>query len=105
MIEYKDKIIPAVPEKIDKVFSKASCDICGKVSEENDYDGIDWKNNQECYEHTFVTISKENKTLYPNNDGNSETSYFEICDDCFDNKVRPFLESLGAKMYTKERDW
>lgn len=43
MIEYKDKIIPAVPEKIDKVFSKASCDICGKVSEKNEYDGIDWK--------------------------------------------------------------
>jgi hypothetical protein len=104
MIEYKDKIIPAVPEKIDKVFSKASCDICGKVSEKNDYDGIDWKTPIEYFEHTFVTISKEEKTSYPEG-GDSETSYFEICDKCFDNKVRPFLESLGAKMYTKERDW
>lgn len=104
MIEYKDKIIPAVPEKIDKVFSKASCDICGKVSEKDEYDGIDWYDYRDSWRHTFVTISKEEKLNGPGY-GNSETSYFEICDDCFDNKVRPFLESLGAKMYTKERDW
>ena len=100
----EERVIPPVPQKVDNVFVEAVCDICGKVSKIDDYDGIDWNNGNEVFLEKFVTIKKETKYSYPSG-GDGKQEYFEICDECFDDKVVPFLESLGAKKYFKEYDW
>lgn len=104
MKKYEERVTPPVPQKVENVFVEAVCDICGKVSKIDDYDGIDWSDDIDGYLKKFVTIKKETKHSYPEG-GDCEEEYFEICDECFDNKVVPFLESLGAKKYLKEYDW
>ena len=105
MRKYKEVIKPAVPETTQQVFSEGSCDICGKVSTEYDSFNSCFNWSEESYYHKkMVQIFLENRYNYIDS-GSSQKEFFEICPDCFENKVVPFLESLGAKKYTEERDW
>lgn len=105
MRQYEEKIVPPKPQTTQQVFKIGSCDICGKEakSTEGIDDCLNWSKSH-LYESNTVQIFNERKTNYPGS-GSSDKNWFEICPDCFDTKVKPFLESLGAKQYNTEYDW
>lgn len=104
MKHYEEIVVPPKPQTTQKKFKSGSCDICGKETKREDdiEDTLNWSKG--TYQSNMVQIFHETKTNYPDG-GGSEKEYFEICPDCFDNKVKPFLESLGAKLYNSENDW
>ena len=69
--------------------SRCVCDFCG-----TDYDpeGIGG------YDRSSVTLEAELGEVYPETDTRTVTG-FDCCVPCWEAKVRPALEALGAKAY------
>ena len=51
-----------------------------------------------------VVVSYEFGNSYPDNGSTTELSY-DICGNCFKNKLMVWLESQGAKPQREEKDW
>jgi hypothetical protein len=78
-----------VPEKKATVTDGTFCDICGQNLE---YDGHE---KRSCYDRTSVEIKYETGNIYPEG-GTYHIWETDICPNCFEEKVRPALEALGA---------
>lgn len=64
------------------------CDICKKTTARSN-----WK--ERVYDVANVNISYETGNAYP--DDYSTTSYeFDVCPDCFKEKIIPFFAQFGA---------
>lgn len=67
----------------------------------------DWCNT-EITEQTFEV--REGRVMlklgynYPDG-GSAEVLKADLCEDCFKNKLVPFLESNGCKVRTENQDW
>lgn len=92
MKKYKEVV---VPEKKTTVSDGDFCDICGQNLA---YDG---NNRRSCYDRTSVEIKYETGEIYPEG-GTYKIWETDICPKCFEEKVRPALETLGAvfRFYT-----
>jgi hypothetical protein len=90
------KIKVVVPEKIEERNSKKICDICKK---ESSYHSRNWGNDS--FNVKEVEIKMNEGHAYP--DGSfGEYIIYDICPDCFKNKIIPFMDSLGAKPRIEE---
>jgi len=85
-------------EHEEKVFEKLSCDLCGAESNGDE----NWAKGN--FEHATTTIQLEERESYPDG-GHSKQSTFHICQDCFKNKLQPWMEKQGAKATVSEADW
>lgn len=83
-----------IPAKKVKQFKEQICDICGKTT--NEYDN--WCDN--VGEKLCITVAKTHTTNMYDGGGDVEETIFDICAECFDTKLVPFLESFGAARRT-----
>lgn len=75
-----------------RVITKVTCDLCGKDCREAEFEV-----NRVEVEHSYGEA-------YP--DGGTTTKVeFDLCGACFTEKLRPFLESLGARPRVTEVDY
>jgi len=90
MRHYEDRIIP---QRTEKHTVKVTCDICGNET---------GKTGQ--YEKNEVTVEHQEGTTYPEG-SNIDITSFDICPECWETKLIPYLESLGAKKLTRNINW
>lgn len=85
---------PAVAAKVETVFDKVICDMCGSdIYEESD-----------VYEVNEVKISHKYGAQYPEG-GSGETISFDICHDCFTNEISKWLIEKGCTPTKDSWDW
>ena len=95
MKKYENKVRPA---ETYKALIEKSCDICGKKSERSD----SWIN--EGFDKEQTEVSFTSGSYYPEGQyGN--TIEFDICPECFFNKLKPFIESFGGVAEEREFDY
>lgn len=81
-----------IPAKTEKVVEKITCDLCGKEISDTQFKIDD------------VEICHESGSSYP--EGGSGTRIaVDMCGDCFNGKLMPWLKSQGAEPRTEEWDW
>lgn len=97
MIHKKTVHIPAITKK---EVSHISCDICGEVGRGRDFKGSDFGDGYELQE-TSVIYKEGN--MFPEGGSGSQIQ-FDICPDCFTDKLIPWLKSQGADNVDYE-DW
>ncbi len=93
MITYKNVVIPQHSEKR---FSHVTCDICKRISTSNNWDAG-------SYQVCDVKIELREGCSYPDHTHVKKTEY-DICPDCFKDKVMPFLALLWAHPTVTEID-
>lgn len=100
----KSVTVPATEAHTKDVVDYVSCDLCHRQSKTGDYrfGETDW--NPENYHHDKVAVHREEGCNYPEI-GNSTYTIFDICPDCFLNKLLPWLQEQGACPRTEETDW
>jgi hypothetical protein len=84
MREYKETT------KTYKYVSRVFCDCCKKEVA-----------SQKGYRHQEVEITKESGHNWPEGPVYIRTTY-DICVDCFEERVEPFLKSIGLVKITEE---
>lgn len=89
MKHYKTRVIP---ERIDEILFRTTCDLCSKEIEQDEWDRDE------------VTV--ENVTGYScPSGGASSYEFVDMCGSCFRDKLIPWLTQQGATIQTKETDW
>ena len=81
-----------VPATTKTVVSRVTCDLCGKRVE-----------TQDRYEIDEVTISHKTGSSYPEG-GSGEIASVDMCSDCFNEKLVPWLKTQGAAIQTEDWD-
>jgi hypothetical protein len=78
------------------VLDYITCDLCGKKN--NKYN--DWSVNP--YKTNKTRIHHEYGDNYPEGGGDMAIFSADICPDCFQNKLVPWLQEQGCKVDYKE---
>ena len=84
------------PQREIKTLDTITCDLCGSVTKNN------WK--QDSTDVEKIRVFRVTGYGCPSGGQATDTS-FDICPDCFDNKLVPWLKSQGAKPTIKNSDW
>jgi len=95
MKHFTRKIIPEliVPEHIESVFAKVTCDLCGEeIKKDNQFDA------------PKVVVAGEEGVSYPEG-GTCTRTEFDVCVKCFKDEVVPWFDSRGAQPRVNEIDW
>jgi len=91
-----------IPETTRQVLDHKTCDLCGKKTTKNlgpnNWDAPDWH-----FEETDVsmTIKHETGESYPEGIF-SETCEIDICPECFQHKLIPWLKAQGVRVDYKD---
>lgn len=88
----KHKKIIDVPATTKEIVEFVTCDLCGKRIEENSFDV-----NEVEVRHRTGWQSPEG--------GNGEEVSVDVCGNCFDQKLLPWLHSQGVIPNTREWEW
>ena len=84
---------PRVYERV----TETVCDLCGARNT-----GDDW--NPRPYDTADTTVQWEYGTCFP--DGGDKTVVsFDLCPECFDRRLIPWLREQGAEPRVVETDW
>lgn len=94
MKKYKEIEIPAETRT---VLDMMVCDLCGKSTKNRT-----WKEGE--FDIQEVDVSMCIGRAYPDN-GQSETTTFDICPGCFRDKLIPWFKSQGADPRVEDADW
>lgn len=86
MKTYENKIIP---ESVKIVLVKTTCDMCKDEIETKDY------------EIQNVKISHEHGFVYPDG-GWTDKNFIDLCGQCFQEKLIPWLKSQGCEMQEED---
>ncbi len=87
-----------VPASTREHLEKLICDICKRETKGN------WRT--EFYDTTNTVVEYITGSDFGHHDGGSEEKIeFDICPECFVNKLIPALKNLGAEPTKTERDW
>jgi hypothetical protein len=81
-----------LPARESSVLDRTTCDLCG--------DEI----VTECYDAEKVEIRHRTGTAYPESGCGEEVSV-DMCGDCFDSKLVPWLREQGANPKPEEWEW
>lgn len=92
MQHYEEKHIPAMAARVIKVEGKVTCDICSSVLCQGGFDVNE------------TEIRRRTGEVYPEFGSGKEVTA-DLCGDCFDSKLIPWLESQGVTMTTEEWDY
>lgn len=85
-----------IPEKIETVVTKVTCDLCGRTIKERFVKDI--------YAVDDVVIEYRSGESYP--DGSTgETTSVDMCGKCFNEKLIPWLKAQGAEPDVTEWDY
>jgi len=91
-----------IPERKEKILKSITCDICGFCEDKDEQKyfnshSSEWYhfNNSAVIGECNITVSRAD-TIGDFNPTTKISSY-DICPNCWETKVVPFLESLGAK--------
>lgn len=92
MLTYKTVDVPAVPASKRQELDKTLCDLCGEaiVRGRGDADEVKIKHRTGC--------------SWPEG-GHGIDTLFDVCGQCFDNKLVPWMVSQGAAPRTIKWDW
>lgn len=96
--------IESTTETLDRQYvAEVRCDICCALGRSSVHDlATYWDDGLYCTEASAIWSRRG----YTDPDGGeSTTTTADICNDCFEEHVVPFLESLGVKMRVKEIEW
>lgn len=85
-----------VPETIRKHLQYVECDLC-KRQHTNE-----WKSDS--YDQIDIDINMRTGWSCPDG-GSGENTSFDICPECFKNKLIPWMKSQGAEPTVEEWDW
>jgi hypothetical protein len=77
------------------------CDLCGRTAPRPGHGQGTW--GQYGGDVNEVTVSHRSGSSYPEG-GSGETVEFDVCPDCFRDKLVPWLRSQGAEPRTTEWD-
>lgn len=84
-----------------EVLVETTCDLCGTFAKDGDWQSSIYEVNEV---EVKVTVRKKDGSIYP--EGGWGTSYnVDMCPDCFENKLIPWLESQGCKTEREEWGW
>lgn len=83
--------------KEETFLEKMNCDLCGSVVLKED-----WSTGRFDTEETVISMKQGSS--YPEGASGVETT-FDICPDCFETKLIPWLEDQGAEAQKREYDW
>ena len=89
MKHYKQQDVPATTTK---VLDRTTCDLCGD----------DITNHPHNIDE--VEITRREGSHYPGT-GSGETTRVDMCGQCFEGKLAPWLISQGAVVTTEEYDF
>ena len=89
MKHYKEIKIPA---KTEMHIYKTTCDMCGRDIKRDAYDAEE------------VEIKHRTGEVYPEG-GSGEVTSIDMCGECFEKKLVPWLKSNGVEIRTKEWSW
>ena len=92
MKHYIKKEIPAKPATTEEVFDKVTCDLCG-----NDI-------IEDQYKVDEVQVKHRTGDEYPEGGYGDEVSV-DMCGDCFDKKLLPWLREQGVEPKPEEWSW
>ena len=81
-----------VPATVKEVLDKTTCDLCGIEITVDNYSAED------------VTIRHRTGSRYPEGGSGEEVSV-DMCGDCFDTKLVPWLRTQGANPKPEDWDW
>ena len=82
---------------------KITCDLCGKDCENPDgVHGPSWARSD--YDIDRVVVGTKVGSSYPEG-GNYRKEQYDICPTCYEEKLKPFLHSLGVTPRVGEVDW
>ena len=82
-----------IPAKTETFANRTFCDICKSEIEKNYYGNV-----------SYVEISYTSGISYPEG-GRKEKKYYDMCPQCFESQLVPFLSSLGMNSYDEDYDW
>jgi hypothetical protein len=104
-MKIKKQII--IPKKKNEKVVELICDICKKniIVVNAGLDNNNWATNE--YENNMqkVTIKLEDGNDCLGSGGESTETEFDVCPECFKEKIMPFIESFGSKPQVTEHDW
>lgn len=90
-----------VPAKTVDETVGVSCDLCQRtIWTENDGPKMG-----PCHSFDEVVIARNKGHQWPEGGEKESTSFGDVCSECFESKIAPFLESIGLKRSTSECDW
>lgn len=99
MKHYKTEKVPATTRE---VLDHTTCDICARTTREGDLPfGQDWAPAE--FDVDAVTVERHFGTNYPSGP-NLKVTTFDICGNCFEEKLLPWLKEQGATPRTYEVD-
>lgn len=75
------------------------CDLCRKIADEGN-----WRSSSYDAAETEVTVKQITGDNYPGGGYGKEFSV-DICPDCFQSKLIPWLISQGAEVNERDWDW
>ncbi len=85
---------PKRPE-LEKALKSVACDLCGKKGFNVQHDeGVNWTNEGRV--ENITTIAHKVGERYFPDGAEFKTEFFDICDKCFSEKLKPWLISQGA---------
>jgi hypothetical protein len=88
MKHYKEE---TVPQHTTEVLDQTTCDLCN----------VDVGAELDTWEVDEVTVSRKAGCSYPDG-GNGDTISVDLCGQCFNEKLLPFLKSEGATVTETE---
>jgi hypothetical protein len=88
----------AIPATTREVIVERTCDLCHKKA--RDPQSGEWGTSS--YDVEDVTVEYRTGSSYPEGGGGTEYS-IDMCPDCFENRLIPWLESQGA--IVTEQEW
>lgn len=93
MRAYRTEVTPA---REHEVCSSIQCDLCGKTTARQ------WKDG--AFDATETEVRWKTGSSYPEG-GYGEETEIDICPECFETKLIPWVRSKGGEPTTKEWDW
>ena len=81
-----------IPATAREEVERLTCDFCGNTI------------RTQGHTYTEITLQREDVSSYPECSSGTKT-VFDCCVDCWDGKVMPALQTLGASPRTEEWDW
>lgn len=90
------------PVTIQQETIKATCDLCGRAATRSTPIENAW--DRESFEVADTEIRCRTGKSYPDSGGGLEW-IVDLCPQCFQERLVPWLRSQGAKIESQEWDW
>ena len=79
---------------------KVTCDLCGREAPSPHHPFHTWA--VDTFAVTGTTVELREGVAYPDDDGDIKTTSFDICPQCFRDKLVPWLKEHGVSGPTVE---